>query len=311
MALSSKKVLTGIKEYTLITIGMLSYVLAWTIFLAPNQLVGGGVTGISSIIQYATGGFVKMGTSYFVINVALLIVALFTLGKNFGVKSVYAIVLASVGLNVFQDIIPVDFIEQIALNNGKLMCTIMGAIMVGFGIGINMSQGGSTGGTDIIVLIINKKHNVSPGRVLLVIDALIILSSLFVPSYDAAGELVPFVEKITVVVYGFILVAIVSVVLDYTIQGSKQSVQLFVLSKKYAEIADMVTGLNHGVTILDGKGWYTKENTEVLMVVTRKYDLNLLLREIKHIDPQAFLSVSSVTSVYGKGFETIKAGHKK
>lgn len=311
MALNSKKVLTGIKEYTLITIGMLSYVLAWTIFLAPNQLVGGGVTGISSIIQYATGGFVKMGTSYFVINVALLIVALFTLGKNFGVKSVYAIVLASVGLNVFQDIIPTDFIQQIALNNGKLMSTIMGAIMVGFGIGINMSQGGSTGGTDIIVLIINKKHNVSPGRVLLVIDAIIILSSLFVPSYDSAGVLVPFVEKITVVVYGFILVAIVSVVLDYTIQGSKQSVQLFVLSKKYVEIADMVTGLSHGVTVLDGKGWYTKENAEVLMIVTRKYDLNLLLREIKRIDPQAFLSVSSVTSVYGKGFETIKSGRKK
>lgn len=311
MALNSKKVLTGIKEYTLITIGMLSYVLAWTIFLAPNQLVGGGVTGISSIIQYATGGFIKMGTSYFVINVALLIVALFTLGKNFGVKSVYAIVLASVGLNVFQDIIPMDFIQQLALNNGKLMSTIMGAIMVGFGIGINMSQGGSTGGTDIIVLIINKKHNVSPGRVLLVIDAVIILSSLFVPSYDSAGALVPFVEKITVVVYGFILVAIVSVVLDYTIQGSKQSVQLFVLSKKYVEIADMVTGLSHGVTVLDGKGWYTKENAEVLMIVTRKYDLNLLLREIKRIDPQAFLSVSSVTSVYGKGFETIKAGRKK
>lgn len=311
MALNSKKVLTGIKEYTLITIGMLSYVMAWTIFLAPNQLVGGGVTGISSIIQYATGGFIKMGTSYFVINVALLIVALFTLGKNFGVKSVYAIVLASVGLNVFQDIIPMDFIQQLALNNGKLMSTIMGAIMVGFGIGINMSQGGSTGGTDIIVLIINKKHNVSPGRVLLVIDAVIILSSLFVPSYDSAGVLVPFVEKITVVVYGFILVAIVSVVLDYTIQGSKQSVQLFVLSKKYVEIADMVTGLSHGVTVLDGKGWYTKENAEVLMIVTRKYDLNLLLREIKRIDPQAFLSVSSVTSVYGKGFETIKSGRKK
>lgn len=311
MSLNSKKVLTGIKEYTLITIGMLSYVLAWTIFLAPNQLVGGGVTGISSIIQYATGGFIKMGTSYFVINVALLIVALFTLGKNFGVKSVYAIVLASVGLNVFQDIIPMDFIQQLALNNGKLMSTIMGAIMVGFGIGINMSQGGSTGGTDIIVLIINKKHNVSPGRVLLVIDAVIILSSLFVPSYDSAGVLVPFVEKITVVVYGFILVAIVSVVLDYTIQGSKQSVQLFVLSKKYVEIADMVTRLSHGVTVLDGKGWYTKENAEVLMIVTRKYDLNLLLREIKRIDPQAFLSVSSVTSVYGKGFETIKSGRKK
>ena len=119
-------------------------------------------------------------------------------------------------------------------------------------------------------------------------------------------------EKITTVVYGFVLITLVSTVLDLTIQGSRQSVQLFVLSKRYREIADMITeNLHRGVTVLDGKGWYTKENTEVLMVITRKYDLNVLLREIKHIDPNAFLSVSSVTGVYGKGFESIKVGRKK
>ena len=312
MALSSKKVLIGVKEYALISIGILCYVLGWSIFLVPHHLVGGGVTGIASIVQYATHGVIKMGYTYFAVNIILLIIALFTLGPSFGVKTVFAIVIASVGLNVFQDIIPYEFIEQIALDNGKLMSVIMGAILVGFGIGLSMSQGGSTGGTDIIALVVNKYRNVSPGRMVLILDAVIILSSLLVPSYDSDGQLIPLVEKITTVVYGFVLITLVSTVLDLTIQGSKQSVQLFVLSKKHVEIADMITqNLHRGVTVLDGKGWYTKESTEVLMVITRKYDLNVLLNEIKRIDPHAFLSVSSVTGVYGKGFESIKGGPKK
>ncbi|MBP5571229.1 MAG: YitT family protein [Bacteroidales bacterium] len=312
MNLNTRKILVGVKEYGLITFGILCYVLGWSIFLVPNHLVGGGVTGIASIIQYATHGMIKMGYTYFALNVILLIIALLTLGRNFGVKTVYAILIASVGLNVFQDIIPMAFIEQIALANGKLMSTIMGAILVGFGIGLTMSQGGSTGGTDIIALVVNKYRNVSPGRMVLITDAVIILSSLLVPSFDADGNALPLVEKITTVVYGFVLISLVSTVLDLTIQGSRQSVQLFVLSKHYREIADMITEtLHRGVTVLDGKGWYTKENTEVLMVITRKYDLNVLLREIKRIDPNAFLSVSSVTGVYGKGFESIKGGRKK
>ena len=171
-------------------------------------------------------------------------------------------------------------------------------------------------GTTILMVthdltIVNKYRNVSPGRMVLITDAVIILSSLLVPSFDSEGNLIPFVEKITTVVYGFVLITLVSTVLDLTIQGSRQSVQLFVLSKHYREIADMITEtLHRGVTVLDGKGWYTKENTEVLMVITRKYDLNVLLREIKRIDPNAFLSVSSVTGVYGKGFESIKGGRK-
>ena len=175
-----------------------------------------------------------------------------------------------------------------------------------------MSQGGSTGGTDIIALIVNKYRNVSPGRMLLAIDAVIIFSSIFVPSYNTDGSLASFATKITTVVYGFILIAINSTVLDLVLQGSKQSVQVFIFSKKYEKIADSITqDLHRGVTVLDGKGWYTKNPTQVIMVLTRKYDLNLLLRYVKSIDPDAFLSVSSVTGVYGKGFESIKLLRKK
>jgi len=306
MPLKEKTFLHYAKEYALLILGLLLYVLGWTIFLVPNNLVGGGVTGVASIIQYATHGAVKIGYTYFTVNTILLIIALFTLGKGFGGKTVVAIILASLGLNLFQTLIPAEICQTLAVDNGKLMSVIMGGILVGVGIGLTMSAGGSTGGTDIIALIVNKYRGISPGKMILGMDVVIILSSLLVPSYTADGTLVPFMEKIVNVVYGLILITICSTVLDLYLAGSKQSVQLFILSHKYEEIADAIAqDLHRGVTVLDGQGWYSKKPTHVLMVLTRKTDLNIMLRYIKSIDPDAFLSVSTVTGVYGRGFESI------
>lgn len=311
-AMTKKSVFTFVKEYAIMTLGILLYVMGWVLFLIPNNLVGGGVSGISSIVQYATNGVIKLGTVYFVVNAVLLVIGMLTLGKAFGGKTIYAVILASVGLNALQGLIPADITQILAIQNGKLMSTIMGGIMAGAGIGMTMSQGGSTGGTDIIALVVNKYRNVSPGRMILWMDVVIILSSLLVPSYTASGDLLPWPEKITTVVYGFILVVICSSVLDLYLSGSRQSVQLFILSPKYQEIADLITNeLHRGVTVLDGKGWYTKQNTEVLMVITRRTDVSILLRMIKSVDPNAFLSVTSVTGVYGKGFDQIKERVKK
>lgn len=312
MIQNSKSFFVFIKEYALITLGLLMYVVGWSVFLVPNNLIGGGVTGIASIVQYATGGAIKIGYTYFIVNVGLLLAALFILGKGFGGKTVYAVIITSIGLNVLQTVIPADICQTLAVDNGKLMSTIMGGIMAGAGIGLTMSQGGSTGGTDIIALIVNKYREVSPGRMILMMDVVIILSSMVVPSYTAAGELVPWTEKVTTMVYAFILVVVSSTVLDMYLSGSRQSVQVFIFSKKYVEIADAITHeLNRGVTVLDGKGWYTKDPMEVLLVLTRKSDLNMLLKYVKSIDPNAFLSVASVTGVYGMGFETIKFKPRK
>ena len=307
--MTAKSILKLGKEYLLITLGTLIYVAGWTIFMIPNNLIGGGLTGVSSIIQYAVG--IKMGYTYFVLNAILLVTAFVVIGANFGGKTIYAIILASVGLNVLQDLIPAAIIETLSVQNGKLMSTIMGGILSGAGIGMSMSQGGSTGGTDIIALIVNKYRNISPGRIILWIDAVIILSSLAVPSYTAEGELVPFAEKITTVVYGLILITVNGYVVDLYLSGSKQSVQLFIMSRKYEEIADAITkDIHRGVTVLPAVGWYTKKENHVLMVVTRKTDLNFLLKYIKTIDNDAFLSVSSVSGVYGNGFDAIKSGRK-
>ena len=296
---------TLLKEYALITLGVVSYALGWTIFLLPNNLIGGGVSGFASIVYYATG--IQMGATYFVLNILLLLIGTKILGTGFGGKTIYAIFMTAIMLGLMPKLIPADFIHEFALSNGKLICTFLGGIIAGVGIGLSISQEGSTGGTDIVALIWCRFHAASPGRVILIIDVGIILSSLLFPSYTDNGELLPFAEKLAVVVYGLIQVTVSGYAIDLYLSGSKQSVQAFIFTKKIEQMADAIAfDMKRGVTVIQAKGWYSKEDRQVLMVVTRKTALNLLLRYVKTIDPDAFLSVSSVMGVYGQGFDTIK-----
>ena len=301
---------TLVKEYGLVTVGVVAYALGWSIFLLPNNLIGGGVSGFASILYYATG--IPMGITYLVLNVILLIIGTKILGTGFGGKTIYAIIMTSIMLAIMPKVIPTDFIHEFAISNGKLICTIIGGVIAGFGIGLSISQGGSTGGTDIVALLWCKFNPASPGRVILIVDVVIILSSLLFPSYTDTGETLGFSEKLAVVVYGLIQVTVSGYAVDLYLSGSKQSVQAFIFTKKTEEMADAIAfGMKRGVTVLNAKGWYTKEDRKVLMVVTRKTDLNILLRYVKSIDADAFLSVSSVMGVYGQGFDTIKLKTKK
>ena len=300
-----------VKEYLLITLGLTMYALGWAMFLTPNGMIGGGVTGFAAILQYATNGLIPISVTYFVLNIILLIVGTKILGTGFGAKTIFAIFMTSIMLAVTQKFIPVDFVDEFS-QDSKIVCTVLGGIMAGVGIGLSMSQGGSTGGTDIIALVWCKFKPASPGRVILIIDIMIILSSLLLPSYDRSGALLPYPEKVAIVVYGLMQVTVCGYAIDLYISGSKQSVQAFIFTKKVNEMADAIAfDMKRGVTVLPAKGWFSKEDKQVIMVVTRKADLNLLLRYVKSIDPDAFLSVSSVMGVYGRGFDAIKVKTKK
>lgn len=302
---------TFLKEYLLITLGLTMYALGWAMFLTPNGMIGGGVTGFSAILQYATKGAIPISITYFVLNILLLLIGTKILGTGFGAKTIYAIFMTSIMLGLTQEFIPVDFVDEFS-KDSKIVCTVLGGIMAGVGIGLSMSQGGSTGGTDIIALIWCKFKPASPGRVILVIDIMIILMSLLLPSYDREGALLSYPEKVAIVVYGLMQVTVCGYAIDLYISGSKQSVQAFIFTKKVEEMADAIAfDMKRGVTVLPAKGWYSKEDKMVIMVVTRKNDLNLLLRYVKSIDPDAFLSVSSVMGVYGQGFDSIKVKSKK
>lgn len=306
-----KNVLGEAKAYLIITFGLLLYTLGWIVFLIPNNMVGGGVTGISAILLYAFN--IPVSASFFVINLVLLLIALKVLGKAFGMKTVYAIIIASIFYEVVPPLIPDVFIQEIAISNGKLLCAIFGGVCAGLGIGISFSQGGSTGGTDIVALMIVKYRNISAGRVILLLDIFIIASSLLLPPdeiLDANGVVVgveSWGERFATILYGYILIGACSYSVDMFISGTKQSLQIFIFSKKYAELADAITTTTgRGVTLIEGQGWYTKQQSKIVMVVMRKDDMSSLYRMVREIDRDAFLSVASVSGVYGKGFDQIK-----
>ena len=297
--MNQNKFLSTLKSYAIITVGLILYVLAWVVFIIPHQLVGGGVTGISAVIQYCTGFHVSY--SFFIINGILLLIALKVLGPAFGVKTVYAMVVTTLLLRFMPMIIPQEFIQIIALDNGKLLSVIIGGMLSALGISLTFSQGGSSGGTDIVALMITKYRAISPGKILLILDIFIIGSSLIVPTEGSWGV------RVANLVYGYVMAGVFSVALDLFVSGSKQSVQIFIFSKNFQKIADRITNdVHRGVTALDGKGWYTKTESTVLVVVARKQELKFLLTIIKEEDPQAFISVASVTGAYGSGFEVIK-----
>jgi uncharacterized membrane-anchored protein YitT (DUF2179 family) len=291
-------ILRGVKEYILIALGLLLYTLGWVVFLIPNGLVGGGVTGVSAIIYYATG--FPISYSFFIINTILLAIALKVMGKTFGVKTIFAIVVTTIFFKVIPGVIPEELIRDIAIDNGKLLSAIIGGACAGAGIAVTFTQGGSSGGTDIIALMINKYRNISPGRLILMMDIIIIASSLLIPTEGSLGS------RVAIVIYGYVLIGITGYTIDLILSGARQSIQIFIFSKKHDEIAEKITAMGRGVTVINAMGWFTKQEGKVLMVIVRRTESNYVFRIVREIDRNAFLSVGNVMGVYGQGFDEMK-----
>lgn len=271
----------------IITLGLLLNVLGWVLFLIPADITGGGVSGIAAIIYFATR--FPMGLSFLAINALLILIAVRLLGASFGVKTIYSVLVLSLLFSLLQGIIKHPLIQD------DFMATVIGGFMAGAGVGVVFTQGGSTGGTDIIAMIVNRYRNTSPGRVILLCDVVIISSSFFV------------FRSVEKVVFGFVVMAIMSYTIDMVISGARQSYQLFVFSRYYEQIAERIANEVHrGVTIINGQGWYTKENQKVLFVLVRKHEVNEVFKIIRQVDPRAFMSLAEVMGVYGEGFDRIR-----
>ena len=290
--MKNNHVLSVIWDYVLITIGSIIFCLAWTSFLIPNGLASGGMTGLCTIIQYGTG--IPVGVTYPIINVLLLILAFFSLGKSFGFKTVYVIVFTS----ILFEVLP-RFPQLEVLNiPDKLLVALVGGAMESIGIGIVLLKGGSTGGTDIVAMIINKYWPISPGKVYLYSDIFIIALLLFVPGMGIVD-----------MIYAYVVMLTFSFGVDYVLLGNKSSVQILVFSSKYKEIADhIINDVHRGVTALQSVGWYSQKESKVLLIVARKQQMTEVVSEIKEIDRNAFISISTANSVYGEGFEELKTG---
>mgnify|MGYP001056795453 CR=1 FL=1 len=285
---------SAVRPYLIITFGMLIYAFAATGFLVPHKIVGGGATGISTVLFYLFG--IPVGVGYFLVNIILLIIAMKVLGPKFGVKTIFAIAVGSLFLGIMQPLMPVDGI----LPDEKFMSTIIAAMLTGVGIGLSITVGGSTGGTDIIAMLVTKYHNVSPGRVLMVADFCVIAMTLLI--YDPLDR-----EAFGGLIYGYVMMGIVSFTVDYVLTGKTQSAQLFIFSEKYDEIARELTNQVHrGVTLIDAKGWYSGQEKKIIMIVARKYEASEVLRIARQIDVNVFMTMAPVMGVFGKGFEEVK-----
>jgi len=275
------------KAYLIITLGLLVNALGWVLFLIPADITGGGVSGIAAIIYFATG--FPMGVTYLAINVILILIAMRLLGASFGVKTIYSVIVLSILFSFLQGILKNPIVHD------DFMATVIGGFMAGAGVGIVFTQGGSTGGTDIIAMIVNRYRNMSPGRVILLCDIVIISSSFLV------------FRSIEKVVFGFVVMAVTAYTIDIVISGARQSYQLFIFSKRYEQIAERIaTEVHRGVTIVNGQGWYTKEDQKVLLVLVRKHEVNDVFKIIRQVDPKAFMSLAEVMGVYGEGFDRIR-----
>ncbi|WP_430934862.1 YitT family protein [Saccharicrinis sp. 156] len=281
------KIVNQIKSYIFLTFAVCVSSLGWAGFLIPSDIIGGGVTGLSSTFYFLWGW--DIGITSLTINIVLILLALKKLGLSYGVKTVYCIVLFSTMLSVLTKYFTEPIVSDI------FMATLTGAALGGSGTALLFINGGSTGGTEIIAMIINKYKNFSLGRLLLTFD-IVIISTSYIVFQD--------IEKI---MYGLISMAIFSYCIDLVISGNKQTVQIFIITDKYEEMMDKIMTVgNKGVTMIDSMGGYTREHRKILMVISKKRTSSILFKIIKDIDSEAFVTMGNVSNVFGKGFDRIK-----
>jgi uncharacterized membrane-anchored protein YitT (DUF2179 family) len=285
--LSSKSILNAIKKYFFICFGLAILAFGWTAFLIPSNLMGGGISGIATLIYFALK--VPIGISTLVLNFILIAIALKILGPRFGTNTVICTLLLSLFFSILQPLFPTPLVDDMFL------CALIGAMLSGAGAGITLNYGGNTGGTDIIILIITKFRNISYGRLSLLINVLIIASSYLI------------VRSIESLVYSYVVMIAYTFTSDIVIDGYKQTFQFMVFSSKNREIAARINSeLHRGATLIKGYGSYTKEDLEILLVIAHRSDKASITRIIKDIDNSAFISIAKTSGVFGKNFDTLR-----
>lgn len=288
-----------IKDYVILTVASFIFAAAWECFMIPNGMSAGGMMGLCTIIQYATNGFIEAQYSYIVINAVLIIIAVVAMGIGFGFKTIYCIAMSTVAMSI------VGGLEQIHCIPGgffytqeRVLIPIIAGALEAVGIGIVLRYGGSTGGTDIIALMVNKYYPVSLSVTFFVTDLAICSLLLFLPDKNFSD-----------MCYGLEALVVFSIMVDVVVGGKRSSYQLLVFSERYEDIANhIVNKMDRGVTVLKAQGWYTKHDKEVLLILISQKELPSLTKVIKGIDPRAFMSISPTNNVYGEGFEEIKTG---
>lgn len=290
MVLQGKKIWVSARDYVIITLAIFLYGFAFSAFILPEKVVIGGVTGIGTIAYLLTGKLYMIGLTQYAINLGLLAVAWFVVGKQFVFKTIYGATVISIVVSVMP-----NFFPHALVPGQPFMNVCIGAVLSGIALGLVFIHNGSTGGTDIVAAIVAKRTTVSIGRTMLYVDFAIISSS-YLLTHDVSK-----------VLYGFVVLFILSYMVDFMINANRQAVQFLIISPAWERIATAVNShARRGVTVMDGMGWYTKRSIKILLIVCRKIEAVTIFRIVKSIDSGAFITQANVNGVYGEGFDELK-----
>lgn len=297
--MDTKRIRRIVLDYVLMSMASFIFAMAWECFMIPNGMSAGGMMGLCTILQYATGGFIQAQYSYIAINAILIIIAVLTMGIGFGFRTIYCIALSTLAMQILHDMTAIHCIPgSFFYVRETLLIPIIAGALEAMGIGLVLRYGGSTGGTDIIALMINKYWPVSLSSIFLATDIVICSLLLFLPDKTFAD-----------MCYGVVEFVIFTLMIDTVVGGKNNSYQIMVFSEKYKEIADhIINNMDRGATILKAQGWYTKKDRNVVLMIIGRKELQPFTRTVKDLDPRAFMSISPTNNVYGEGFEQIKAG---
>lgn len=289
-------------DYIFIIAGIFMYAFGFCAFILPHKIVMGGLSGVGTLVYFATNEMIPVAVTQFTLNMVLLAFAFRVVGKTFVVRTVFGASMVSLSIGVGETFfmgLGHPIIEDIT------MSAILGAIVCGLGVGTVLIHNGSTGGTDIIASMVNKLSNVSIGRAMVVTDILIVSTSIFLPYDGSFGARLE--ARVPFLVYGYVVTFVASYCADMIVTGNRQAVQFIIFSRQWEKIADAVNNdAKRGVTVLDGEGWYTKKPVKVLLIWCRKIEAPGIMRLVKGIDDDAFITQGAVNGVFGKGFDMYK-----
>lgn len=289
---ATRKIWLNTRDYVFIILGTLLYSFAFTGFVLPYKIVIGGVTGVGTLVFFVTG--IPVAISQYAINLVLLACAYKTVGRQFVLRTIFGATCMSVFVGILQPVMAYHFPNGI-IENQPFMSTLIAGFLIGWALGLVFIHNGSTGGTDIVAAMVSKHSNVTIGRTMLYVDFCIISSSYLL------------FHEIETVMYGLVILFLISFMTDQIINTNRQAVQFFIISPHWVRIADAInTQAHRGCTVVDGLGWYSKHQIKMLIVVCRRIESVTIFRITKSIDPGAFITQGLVNGVYGQGFDEIK-----
>ncbi len=275
-----------IKNYFFIVVGSLILSLSYALFIIPFHIVPGGVSGISIILNY----FFKtpVGIMTIILNLPILYLGIKKLGRDYGIKSIVGIALSYLTIDLFYELLG---FKKIHATNNEILAAIYGGVLLGVGLGLVFKGRASTGGTDVIGMIINKYTGISVGMAILIVDSLIISGSGF--AY----------KSLEAPLIGYLTLFVSSKTIDFILEGWNYAKMAFIITDKEEKVRDLIfETIKRGGTIFHGETLYKRENKNIIMTVITRKQFPVLRQEIRKIDPNAFVIITDIYEVLGKGF---------